>query len=160
MALDTGKKITRRKWDVIPMPELVIARVNALGKDEPELFTFTDRHGRLVGDADTTGVSDDSEPVDDDVEFPGVEPVIDDNIEIPGVDGEEGSEDPAPQIEINDDLEISSDPNPIQVETVQEETAQHLAPAIEPVQLPEPRRSSRVKKETSQAGICSEHDRF
>jgi hypothetical protein len=35
MALDTGKKITRRNWDVIPMPELVIARVNTLGKDQP-----------------------------------------------------------------------------------------------------------------------------
>jgi hypothetical protein len=29
MALNTGKKITRRNWDVIPMQELVIARVNA-----------------------------------------------------------------------------------------------------------------------------------
>jgi len=156
MALDTGKKITRRKWDAIPMPELVIARVNALGKDEPELFTFTDRHGRLVGDADTTGVSDDSEPVDDDVEFPGVDPVIDDNVEIPGVDGAEGSEDPdpAPQIEIHDDLEISPDPIPVTVETVQEETAE-VAPVIEPMQLPEPRRSSRVKTKTKSEYVPS-----
>jgi hypothetical protein len=146
MALNTGKKITRRNWDVIPMPDLVIARVNVLGKDQPELFTFTDRHGRLIGDADTTVISDDFEPVDDDVEFPGVVPVIDDNIEIPGVDGEEGPEDPAPQeIAIDDDLDIHTDPLPIEVETVQEETAERVAPVIEPAQLPELRRSSRVK---------------
>lgn len=158
MALDTGMKITRRQWDVIPMPDLVIARVNALGKDEPELLTFTDRHGRLVGDADTTGVSDDSEPVDVNVEFPGV---ITDNIEIPGVDGADGSEDPAPQIEIHgDDLEIPVlvEPTlvePILVETVQEETAQHVAPVIEPVQLPELRRSSRVKTKTKSGYVPS-----
>jgi hypothetical protein len=43
MALNTGKKITRRSWDVIPMPDTVIARVNALGNDQPEQLFFTDR---------------------------------------------------------------------------------------------------------------------
>jgi hypothetical protein len=43
MALNTGKKITRRSWDVIPMPDTVIARVNALGTDQPEQLIFTDR---------------------------------------------------------------------------------------------------------------------
>jgi hypothetical protein len=33
MALNTGKKIVRRNWDVTPMPDTVIARVNKLGKD-------------------------------------------------------------------------------------------------------------------------------
>jgi hypothetical protein len=42
MALNTGKKITRRSWDVIPMPDTVIARVNALGTDQPEQLIFTD----------------------------------------------------------------------------------------------------------------------
>ena len=28
------------------MPDVVIDRVNELGKDEPELVTFTDRHGQ------------------------------------------------------------------------------------------------------------------
>jgi hypothetical protein len=36
MALNTGKKIVRRSWDVIPIPDVVIARVNALGSDQPE----------------------------------------------------------------------------------------------------------------------------
>jgi hypothetical protein len=31
MALNTGKKITHQSWDVIPMPDMVIAYVNALG---------------------------------------------------------------------------------------------------------------------------------
>ena len=50
MALDTGRKITRRSWDVIPTPENVITRVNTLGGDQPELPIFTDRHGRPIGD--------------------------------------------------------------------------------------------------------------
>ena len=60
MALNTGKKIVRRSWDVIPMPDTVIARVNTLGADQPEQLVFTDRHGRLIGD-------------DDDVDMPGVD---------------------------------------------------------------------------------------
>jgi hypothetical protein len=36
MSLTTGKKITRRSWDEIPMPDTVIARVNKHGEDQPE----------------------------------------------------------------------------------------------------------------------------
>jgi hypothetical protein len=36
MALNTRKKITGQSWDVIPMPDTVIAHVNALGTDQPE----------------------------------------------------------------------------------------------------------------------------
>ena len=31
MALNTGKKIVQRSWDVIPIPDAVITRVSALG---------------------------------------------------------------------------------------------------------------------------------
>jgi hypothetical protein len=41
MALNTGKKITCQSWDVIPMPDTVIARVNALGTDQPKQLIFT-----------------------------------------------------------------------------------------------------------------------
>jgi hypothetical protein len=41
MALNTGKKTTRQSWDVIPMPDTVIARVNALGIDKPNQLLFT-----------------------------------------------------------------------------------------------------------------------
>jgi hypothetical protein len=42
MALNTGTKITRRSWNVIPIPDTVIARVNALGTNQPEQLIFTD----------------------------------------------------------------------------------------------------------------------
>ena len=50
--LRTGRRITRRKWTHLPMPQDVIDRVNELGRAEgqPELLTFFDRKGRLVGD--------------------------------------------------------------------------------------------------------------
>ena len=38
MALNTGKKIVTRSWDVILMPDTVITRVNALGRDQPVQF--------------------------------------------------------------------------------------------------------------------------
>jgi hypothetical protein len=83
MALSSGKKITRRSWDVIPMPDTVIDRVNILDNDQPEQFTFTDRHGRLIGDYDLVLPNRDHQ-------LPGVDgpqPQIDGpQIEIPGVD--------------------------------------------------------------------------
>jgi hypothetical protein len=83
MALNIINKIVRLIWDVIPMPDVVIAQVNALGSDQPRQMTFTDRHGRLIGDIEIPGVDSDEEQED---HFPGVAPVIDDDIEIPGVD--------------------------------------------------------------------------
>jgi hypothetical protein len=154
MALNTGKKIVRRSWDKIPMPESVLARVNELGSDQPALMTFTDRHGRLIGDVEISGVTE----ATDDTQIPGV---IDD-VELPGVDGD-GLEDPTPQVEIiNDDLDIPEDPPLIEVETVQEETVP--APVAEPVAQPEPvaepvaqpeqatglRRSARVRSKADQ----------
>jgi hypothetical protein len=98
MALNTRKKTVRRSWDVIPMPDVVIARGNALGSDQPRQMTFTDRHGRLIGDIEIPGVDSDDEQED---HFPGVAPVINDDIDIPGVDvtGPEAlDEAPAPQV--------------------------------------------------------------
>jgi hypothetical protein len=80
------------------MPDVVINRVNELSKDQPRLMTFTDRHGRLIGDMEIPGV-DSTEDKDDN--FPGVAPVIADSIEIPGVDvagAEALNEVPAPQV--------------------------------------------------------------
>ena len=70
MALNTGKKIVRRSWDVIPMPDTVITRVNALDSDQPEQLVFTNRRGRPIGN----------------VKIPGVDTSNADHIEIPGVD--------------------------------------------------------------------------
>jgi hypothetical protein len=116
MALNSGKKIVRRSWDVIPLPYVVVNRVNELGKDQPRLMTFTDRHGSLIGDMKIPGV-DSTEDEDD--YFPGVEPVIADAIEIPGVDveGPEALDEvPAPQVDIYDPDKIPhEDPAPIEV---------------------------------------------
>ncbi len=148
MALTTGKKITRRNWDVIPMPDLVIACVNALGSDQPKQLIFTDCQGRLIGDVDILGNQGGS--VANGVEFPGVDPVINNDIEIPGVDDvEQGPEDPDPQeIEIND-LDIHEpDPPPIQVETVTEAAVSPEQPVLQPVP-PALRRSTRDRIQTN-----------
>jgi hypothetical protein len=132
MALDAGEKITRRDWDAIPTPELVIACVNMLGKDQPKLFTFADRHGRLIADAEAQDAADDIDNAmdnNDDVDFAGVDPAISNHVEIPGVDDEEGQEHPTPQeIEIIDDLNIASDPPPGEAETVLQDAAAEPMP--------------------------------
>jgi hypothetical protein len=146
MALNSGKKIVRRNRDVIPMPDLVIDRVNALCRDQPRHMTFTGRHGRLIGDVEIPGV--DAEKDDDD-HLPGVVPVIADDTEITGVDVE-GTETqdavPAPQVEI-DDLDIHhADPAPIEVAPTQAESRTETpAPVALPTQAPELRRSTRVR---------------
>ena len=70
MALNTGKKKFQRGWDVIPMPDTVITRFNALGRYQPEQLIFTDRRGLTISD----------------VKISGVDPSDGDHIEIPGVD--------------------------------------------------------------------------
>ena len=69
------------------MPPAVIARVNLLGKAEPSLLTFTDWHGREIGD-----YAKEPELVEDD-DAPVIEEFIEDVIpavEIPGVDDPTG----------------------------------------------------------------------
>jgi hypothetical protein len=162
MSLKTGKKITRRTWNELPITQPVIDRVNALGSDQPEHFTFTDRHGRLIGDIEFTGVDAEitgvhaDEP--DDAQLLEEEPVIDDGIEIPGV----GAEATAPQIVEIDDLDTTYvDPARIEVETVQEEETdeEEQTPVkvesaqeetVNEAQAPfEPRRSTRVRSENN-----------
>jgi hypothetical protein len=69
--LNSGNKIVHRSWDIIPMPDLAIDRVNALGRDQPHHMTFTDRHGRLIGNVEIPGVDDEEE---NDEHLPGVVP--------------------------------------------------------------------------------------
>ena len=159
MALNTGFKIVRRNWDVIPTPDNVIARVEELGSDQPKQMIFTDRHGRLIGDIEIPGV--DSNETDD-VQSPGVDPAIDDAIEIPGVDHVEGPENPVPQVVESNDLDIpEADPAPIEVETVEEEIVPEVqapvapAPVAQPEQIPELRRSARVRSQPKPAYIPS-----
>ena len=83
MALNTGRKITRRSWDVIPIPDIVIDHVTTLETGQLEMLTYTDCHGRLIGDIETPGV-DPNDDNDTDTVY-----VFDDDIELPGVDAEE-----------------------------------------------------------------------
>ena len=59
MALNSGKKIFRRNWDLITIPYTVIYRLNTFCGDQTKLLTFTDRHRCLIGDIETLGVGDD-----------------------------------------------------------------------------------------------------
>ena len=83
MALNTGRKITGRGWDLIPIPYIVIDRVNTLGTGQPQMLTYTDRHGHLIGDIEIPGV----DPEDDNDK--DTASVFDDDIELPVVDAEE-----------------------------------------------------------------------
>jgi hypothetical protein len=148
MALNSGKKIVQRSWDVIPLSDVVINRVNELGKDQPRLMTFTDHHGRLIGDMEIPGV-DSTE--DEDEYFPGVAPVITDAIKIPGVyvAGPEALDEvPAPQVEIYDPDSITrDDPAPIEVVPAQ---ALPVPATVAPPAETGLRRSTRVWTQESQ----------
>jgi hypothetical protein len=112
------KKIVRRSWDAIPMPDTVIARVHKLGKDEPEQFVFTDRSGRQIGDIELPGVGGANETLQENQL--DVEDVVED-IDLKIAPNNEIEEEAAPQ-----------EPHPIEphieVETIQEDGN------IEPIQ--------------------------
>jgi hypothetical protein len=151
MALNSGKKIVHCSWDVIPMHDLVIDWVNALGRDQPQHMTFNNKNGRLIGDVEIPGV--DAEEDNDD-HLSGVVPVIAYGIDITGVDVE-GTETqdavPAPQVKI-DDIDIHhADPAPIEVAPTQEEPRTETpAPVALLAQAPELHRSTRVRSQTNQ----------
>ena len=172
MSLTTMQTIVRRRWDAIPMPDTVIDRVNLLGKDQPELFTFTDRKSRRIGD----------------VELPGVDG---DENETPQIADEDATAAEIVDLDIHPEQEAAQelDPNPIERETIEvptvhDDEAQVIdepaqvpyvpAPAMqEPIEgpseipgvVPEPiegpgeipgvRRSTRVRTQTKQAYIPS-----
>ena len=48
MSLQSTKKITRSRWDSIPIPDTVISRVNDLAKGEPEHFICIDHKVRII----------------------------------------------------------------------------------------------------------------
>jgi hypothetical protein len=142
----------RRSWDAIHMPDVDIAQVNALGNAQPCQMTFTDRHGRLLGDIEIPGVVSDEEQK---YNFSGVAPVIDDEIKIPGVDmaGYEALDKaPAPQVEI-DDLDIAKDdPAPIEVAPPQESASPATpTPVLLPDHAPVLRISTQVRTQAKQA---------
>ena len=107
---------------MIPIPDIVINCVNALGTGQKEMLTNTDRHGRLIRDIEIPGVDANDDNDTDTVS------VFDDDIELPGVDA--GEIQAPQQVEI-DDLDIPGNPEPIQVETVKEEAVKYQAPDVQ-----------------------------
>jgi hypothetical protein len=167
MNLATGQRITRRTWDILPMPNSVIDRVNALGKDQPELFIFTDRKGRPIGDIEPHGPDDDLDDDHND-ELPGVDMGVNETPQVTEVTDET-------QIDIEQpDNAVISPQERIEVDIVPDdnlevEQSQHLptpgvpiAAAIPaPIEVAAPdettgvRRSTRVKFQTKQDYVPS-----
>jgi hypothetical protein len=115
LALDTGHTITRHQWVVLLMPPEVIARVNLLGKVEPSILTFTDRHGREIGDypREPEPIEDDDDPVMEYID--DAIPAIDkqDEPEIPGVWAEPTGKSTSEPIVEPTGVEMDSDPQKI-----------------------------------------------
>ena len=58
MNLGSTKKVVRRSWDALPMPNTVIARVNVLGQGQPNGIDLLDCKKRPIGEFDIIGVDD------------------------------------------------------------------------------------------------------
>jgi hypothetical protein len=88
LALDTGAIVTRHQSVVLPIPLLVLDRVNFLGRREPSILTFTNRHGQNIGynpqAADSAGNEDEEFIVEYPTDTPGVADM--ENTELTGVD--------------------------------------------------------------------------
>ena len=56
MNLASGKNITWYSWDAIPMTDIVIRRVNQLGRGQTKRCILTDQKGRPIGNVKITRV--------------------------------------------------------------------------------------------------------
>ncbi len=109
------------------MMDLVISRVNELGKDQPHSMVFSDRHGCLIGDVELPGASDKTR------EEPPFIPAYNDDIEIPGVDldGPDGNQDPPI-------VETVNDPNTDVAEPMLPNPNKHIEDVIPAAAVPAP----------------------
>ena len=118
MSLTTGHLLKRYSWTEVPLTQVVIDSVNALGKNEPSLSTFLDRRQRPLEDLpQITGVDDGNDPaatpdptpmviddtLDDEVSVPDV---VDDDDNDPSQSSDDGQESP----HIDDDDPTHTDP--------------------------------------------------
>jgi hypothetical protein len=163
MSLNSMKKIVRRSWDAIPMPDTVIARVNELGRDEPEQFVFTDRSGRQIGDIELPGVDGDENEtphelipqalLNDEVENIDLEITPNNETEEEAIPPEPHPIEPQIQVEtVNDDDEVYEEP--ARAPDVPAPAAVP-EPAAPPEEIPGVRRSTRVKFPAKQGYVPS-----
>ena len=100
------------------MPPAVNARVNLLGRAEPSILTFTDRHGQEIGDypREPEPLEDDDAPVMQYID--DVLPATDtqDEPEIPGVGTEPTGEPYGEPIVKPTGVEVDSDPQEINID--------------------------------------------
>jgi hypothetical protein len=108
-SLTTGCVINRRSWNIIPMPNTVIAWINTLGEGQPKLLIFHDCGGRKIGDMDKNALPKMGQEVDYDI--PGV---IGDLVKIPGVDM--GGDDVTPKLDYDPELDYDLNFTPPQDE--------------------------------------------
>jgi hypothetical protein len=66
LCLNTGRKITRKQFREVPMPEHVIKRVEDIAERDKQLrdMVFTDRDGNPIGDNDDDDAVDDTNDTD------------------------------------------------------------------------------------------------
>jgi len=137
------------------MPLAVIARVNVLGKAEPSILTFTDRHGREIGDYSR------DEPVEDDIgldeEYDYINDFLvesqDDN-EIPGVPAESPAEPTGVEVDLepnetNFEVQDGLEQEPQEPQETSHELGTERQPTSEPTTAPVQgmaARNARVRK--------------
>ena len=54
MTLVSMENVVRQSWDSLPMPDTMIARVNALGQGQPNNLDFLDINNRPIGELEIT----------------------------------------------------------------------------------------------------------
>ena len=151
MSLRTGLKLVCFSWDELPMPDTVVGRVSQLAKGQPELLSFKDRKGRLIGnEVELPGV-DGADPQDPQDEVEAVESdeldsineiVAEARASVPGSADSDGIgvEVPPPEpVQISVEPMVVPEPATAPVEPL------NNSPIGQPVESPGVRRSSRVK---------------
>jgi hypothetical protein len=148
--LNTTKVITRRSWDILPMPQSVIDRVNFIGRDQPSQSVFTDRSGNVIGNDDPS--YDNYDPIMLDNNSPGeiLPDAAPDHVDITGVDTEDivipetspGTPVEIPGVELGGEQQQTIEINDIDISGQPEPTL------VEPPRPATTRRSERQRKTT------------
>ena len=150
LTLNTGKVVTRRSWDILPMPQSVIDRVNFLGRDQPHLPIFTDRSGDAIGDDDpfyehSAQTDMDNHPTGE--ILPDAAP---DPVDVTGVDHEDL--DPNPSSDTPSDIPGVSD-QPINIDDI------NISGEQEPTLVEPPSGPARSIRRSRQSQSCRRRSR-
>ncbi len=138
------------------MPDTVIARVNELGKAEPEQFVFTDRSGRQIGDIELPEVDGDNETPQEIIPQELLNEEVENvDLEITPTEEEAISPEPHPIEEPPIQVETVNDNDEVHGEPARAPDAPAPEPAAPPEEIPGVRRSTRVKFPAKQGHVPS-----